>query len=107
MREGAKRGLIYFDDATSPRSAAGQIAGANNSPFAKADLVLDTVPTGAAIETALVRLESLARERGVAIGVATSLPAAIDRISQWAKTAAARGITLIPISAVANKAKSS
>ena len=39
LREAAKRGLIYFDDGSSPRSLAGQIAGANNLPFAKADVV--------------------------------------------------------------------
>ena len=107
MREGAKRGLIYFDDATAPRSVAGQIAGANSVAFAKADLVLDTLPTPNAIEAALVRLESLARERGVAIGAASASPAAIDRIAQWAKSAEGRGITLVPLSAVANKQKSS
>jgi polysaccharide deacetylase 2 family uncharacterized protein YibQ len=54
-----------------------------------------------------VRLESLARERGVAVGVAGASPAAIERISQWAKMTESRGITLVPISTVANKAKSS
>ena len=39
LREAAKRGLIYLDDGSSPRSLAGQIAGANNLPFAKADVV--------------------------------------------------------------------
>ena len=38
LRETAKRGLIYFDDGSSPRSLAGQIAGANNLAFAKADV---------------------------------------------------------------------
>ena len=107
MRENAKRGLIYFDDASSPRSFAGQIAGANNVPFAKADVVLDAVPTPAAIDGSLARLETAARERGIAVGVASVSPAAIDRISQWVKAAEARGFTLVPISAVANKPKSS
>jgi polysaccharide deacetylase 2 family uncharacterized protein YibQ len=107
LREGAKRGLIYFDDSTSARSVASQIAAANNVAFAQADIVVDAVPTPAAIDDALVRLESLARERGVAVGVAGASPAAIERISQWAKTTESRGITLVPISAVANKAKSS
>ncbi len=41
LREAAKRGLIYLDDGSSPRSLASQIAGANNLPFAKADVVID------------------------------------------------------------------
>jgi len=101
LRETAKRGLIYFDDGTSPRSVAPQIAGANNAPFAKGDIVLDAAPTPAAIDAALVRLESAARERGIAIGVATALPASIDRISNWTKTAESRGIVLTPISMMA------
>ena len=43
LRETAKRGLIYVDDGSSPRSLASQIAGANNLAFAKADMTLDHV----------------------------------------------------------------
>ena len=65
LRETAKRGLIYVDDGASSRSLAGQIAGANNMPFAKAEIVLDAVPTPAQIDKALMRLEAMARERGM------------------------------------------
>ncbi len=107
LRETAKRGLIYLDDGTSPRSLASQIAGASNLPFAKAEVVLDTVPTSTEIDRALARLETIAKDRGIAVGVATALPVAIDRIAQWAKAAESRGFVLVPITAVAIKAKSS
>ena len=106
LRETGKRGLIYFDDGSSARSAAGQIAGATNVPFAKADVVLDAAPTQAAIDAALARLEATARERGSAIGTATALPASIERIATWAKAAQNRGIILVPISMLAIKPKS-
>jgi hypothetical protein len=106
MRDAGKRGLIYLDDGTSARSVTGQIAGAANMPYAKANIVLDAVPTPAEIDNALARLESMARERGVAVGVASALPASIDRIAHWAKAAAGRGIVLVPVSAVASKPKS-
>ena len=106
LREIAKRGLIYVDDGASPRSLASQIAGANNLPFAKADIVLDAVPTPGEIDRALTRLETMARERGIAVGIATALPATIERIAQWAKAREGRGFVLVPISAVAVKAKS-
>jgi len=107
LREAAKRGLIYVDDGSSQRSLASQIAGANNLAFAKADVVIDSVPSIADVERALGRLETIARERGVAVGITGALPAAIERIAKWAKAAESRGVLLVPISAVANKAKSS
>ncbi len=107
MREAAKRGLIFVDDGTSSRSLAGQIAGATSLPFAKADVVLDAVPTPAEIDRALTRLEATARERGIAVGIAAAAPVAIDHISRWAKAVESRGLVLVPISAVAIKAKSS
>jgi polysaccharide deacetylase 2 family uncharacterized protein YibQ len=107
VREAAKRGLIYFDDGSSPRSVAGQVAGGSNGAFARADMVLDVVATPADIDAALVKLEAMARDRGVAVGVVSALPVSIERIFQWLKSAEGRGMVLVPISAVANKPKSS
>ncbi len=105
IREIGKRGLIWFDDGSSPRSVASQISGAHNVAFAKADAVLDAVPTAADIDNALARLEATARNRGVAIGAASALPVSIERIAQWSKAAEGRGIMLVPVSMVANRAK--
>ena len=107
LRETAKRGLIFVDDGSNARSVAGRIAGANNLPFARADVILDSVPTPAEIDRALGRLEAAARERGVAVGIASALPVSIDHIAKWAKAAESRGLQLVPISAVALKAKQS
>jgi polysaccharide deacetylase 2 family uncharacterized protein YibQ len=57
LRETARRGLIFVDDGANPRSVAARVAGANNLPFAKADIVLDAVPTPDEIDRALGRLE--------------------------------------------------
>jgi hypothetical protein len=103
LREAGKRGLIYFDDGSSPRSVAREIAAANNLAFAKADAVIDTVPTAVDIDRALGRLETMARERGIAVGVASALPVSIERIAKWAKAAEGRGVQLLPISAVAKR----
>jgi uncharacterized protein len=101
LREIGKRGLLYVDDGSSPRSLASQIAGANNLAFAKADVVVDALPTAADIERALGRIETMARERGIAVGIAGALPVAIERIAKWAKAAEGRGLLLVPISAIA------
>jgi hypothetical protein len=105
LREVAKRGLMYLDDGSSPRSLAGQIAGGNGLPFAKASVVIDAVPTPNEIDRALVRLETLARDGGIAVGVATTLPVSIARLAKWAKAAESRGFLLVPISAAVVKPK--
>jgi polysaccharide deacetylase 2 family uncharacterized protein YibQ len=105
LRETAKRGLIFVDDGSNPRSVAGRIAGANNLPFARADVIIDSVPTATEVDRALGRLEMAARERNIAVGIASALPVSIDQIAKWAKAAANRGLLLVPISAVAMKGK--
>jgi len=107
LRETARRGLIFVDDGANPRSVATRIASGNNLPFAKADMVLDSVPTSTEIDHALGRLEMSAREHGVAIGMASALPVSIERIAKWAKAAESRGVLIVPITAVASKAKQS
>ena len=107
LRETGKRGLIFVDDGSNPRSVAGRIAGANNLPFAKAAVTIDAVPTPNEIDRALGRLERMARQRHIAVGIASALPVSIAHIAKWAKSAASRGILLVPITAVALKEKQS
>jgi hypothetical protein len=102
--ETASRGLIYFDDGATARSAPGPDAGGS---YAKADVAIGAAFTPAAIDAALARLEKIAHERGAAIGSATAGPATVERISVWAKGLAKRGVTLVPLTVIANKPKSS
>jgi uncharacterized protein len=107
IREAAKRGLAYFDDGAAPRSLAGQVAQSQAVPFAKADLTIDVVPTAVEIDRALAQLETAARQRGVAVGVASALPISIDRIASWTKVLEGRGILLVPLTTAMQKSKSS
>jgi polysaccharide deacetylase 2 family uncharacterized protein YibQ len=107
VREAAKRGLAWFDDGAAPRSLAGQIAQSQAMPFARADVAVDTVPTAAEIDRALAQLETIARQRGVAVGVASALPISIDRIASWTKVLESRGILLVPLTTAMQKSKSS
>jgi polysaccharide deacetylase 2 family uncharacterized protein YibQ len=101
LDEANKRGLIYIDDGASSRSTASQIAGGQNMPFAKADVVLDAIPTPQEIDHALARLEMVARDNGSAVGIATAQSPTIARIQAWAKQVESRGFVLVPISMVA------
>jgi len=105
LHEAAKRGLVFVDDGSNPRSLAGRLAGADNLPFAKADVVIDSVATPAEIDRALGRLEMAARERNNVVGIASALPVSIEHIAKWAKGLDSRGIMLVPITAVALKPK--
>ena len=106
IREAAKRGLGYLDDGSSPRSAALSLTAAQSMPFAKADFTIDAVPTSAEIDRTLVKLETLAKERGLAVGVASALPISIERLAAWIKTLDSRGIMLVPLTTAMLKSKS-
>ncbi|HEX7881989.1 MAG TPA: divergent polysaccharide deacetylase family protein [Afipia sp.] len=107
VKEAARRGLAWLDDGSAPRSVAGVIAEGQAMPFAKADVSIDTVPTPAEIDRALARLETLAKERGSAVGIASALPISIERIGTWAKQLEARGLALVPLTTAMLKPKSS
>ncbi|MGJ4892527.1 divergent polysaccharide deacetylase family protein [Bradyrhizobium sp. HKCCYLS3077] len=106
VSEAAKRGLALFDDGAAPRSVAGSLAAGRAMPFAKGDVTIDAVPTPVEIDNALAKLESLAKERGVAVGTASALPVSIDRIGTWIKGLERKGILLVPLTTAMLKSKS-
>ena len=106
VKEAAKRGLGLFDDG-SARSVALSLAATQAVPFAKADVPIDAVPTSGEIDRALAKLEGLAKERGMAVGVASALPISIERISAWTRTLDSHGLLLVPLTTAMLKSKSS
>ena len=98
LREVGSRGLAYLDDGSSQRSLAVSLAGGAGMPASRGDLVLDTVQRSSDIDASLAKLESIARERGIAVGTGSALPITLDRIARWSKTLEARGIALVPVS---------
>jgi uncharacterized protein len=106
LKDLAARGLIYVDDGSSARSVAPVIAASLGLPVRRADVVIDAAPTAAMIDSALDRLEAMAREKGIASGSGAALPITIERLSRWATGLAERGIDLVPISSTVDlKAK--
>lgn len=97
------RGLMYVDDGSTPLSRAGEVATDRKIPFAQSSLVIDSVLTEEDIDARLLELESLARDKGTVIGVASAFPITIDRLVRWAKDADRRGVKLIPISGTLDK----
>ena len=107
LKEASRRGLAFLDDGSTTRSMAGTLAEGQAMPFARADVTLDTIPTAVEIDKALAKLEAIAKQRGVAVGMASALPVSIDRIATWAKALESRGIVLVPLTSAMVKAKSS
>ena len=103
MEELGARGLGYVDDGSSNRSVAPQLASANTVEFGRADLALDTNPARQPIMDQLKALEDKATLKGTAIGVISALPVSVQTLTEWAKTAADRGFTLVPVSALMHK----
>ena len=106
VRDVAKRGLGYLDDGSSPRTVVPSLAAGQSMPFAKADFSIDAVPTALEIDRSLSRLETLAKERGSAVGIASALPISIERIGAWIKTLESHGIMLVPLTTAMLKSKS-
>ncbi len=90
----AARGLLYVD----PRP------GQPNPAFVTgrtADLLVDEPAVGPDIKANLAKLETIARERGSALGVVGwPGPTTVGLVAEWAGTLAAKGLVLAPVTAL-------
>ncbi|MBA3516498.1 MAG: divergent polysaccharide deacetylase family protein [Rhizobiales bacterium] len=99
LGEIGERGLYYLDDGSSPASRAAALGKVLEVPVVTADRIIDRDRSPGEIERELRALETTARSRGVAVGVASAFPGSIEAIAAWAEGAEARGIVLVPASA--------
>ncbi len=88
-------GMIEIDG--SGLAAAGEAAGL---AYMSATEWIDATPSARAIDQALRDLEDRARDAGAAIGIAEPYPVTLQRLVDWAANLEARGIVLVPASAV-------
>lgn len=102
MAELGKRGLLYLDDGSSARSLAPELAVKSGVPLAVADTAIDAVQNRGEILKKLDQLERTARAKGFALGTGTAFDVTVDTVSAWINEAKARGIEIVPVSAVAN-----
>jgi polysaccharide deacetylase 2 family uncharacterized protein YibQ len=96
----AKRGLLYLDDGTSARSKAEGIAAQQGAPFAAADLLIDASQDRGTILKKLDELERIARAKGTAIATGSAFDVTVEAVTSWANEAKARGIEIVPVSAL-------
>ena len=98
-----KRGLMIVDGGGTPNTLVPRVATALGQPSAVVDVMIDADPSRAGVEAALAELESLARGRKAAVGLAQGLPVTLDRLVAWIPTLGSKGIVLVPVSAVAGR----
>ena len=75
-------------------STGGQIASSIGLDYSVADVQLD-----GDVAKGLAELETLAKQKGSAIGVASAKPATVKQLAEWAAKLEAKGIVLVPVSA--------
>ena len=94
LKEVKARGLLFVDDGSVKASTGGQIASSIGLDYSVADVQLD-----GDVAKGLAELETLAKQKGSAIGVVSAKPATIKQIADWAAKLEAKGIVLVPVSA--------
>jgi polysaccharide deacetylase 2 family uncharacterized protein YibQ len=102
LTELARRGLMFLDDGSSVRSVTQDAARQAGAVHAQADVLLDGEQDASAITSRLDALERAARSNGTAIGTASAFDVSVATIASWIKTAEARGVRVVPVSAVAH-----
>lgn len=100
MGELARLGLPFLDSMTTPASVAGKVALASGVPATARDLFLDNDPAPTAILAQLERAERLARRTGSAVAIGHPYPSTLQVLADWLPGASARGIRLVPVSAM-------
>lgn len=88
-----ERGLLFVEARPGERAPTAV-------PARAADLVVDERMSRPEIEARLAELERLARERGVALGIAGPSQLTLERLAAWVQGVEFRGVVLAPVSAV-------
>lgn len=100
MAELRKRGLLFLDSRTIGSSVAAETAAAFHVPYAVRDVFLDHDESLEAVRESLKRTESVALAHGQAIAIGHPKRHTIDALKEWLPTLHAKGIALVPVSAV-------
>jgi polysaccharide deacetylase 2 family uncharacterized protein YibQ len=96
---------MFYDDGTTAKTAAPDLAKQTGTPFVQGSFSIDKVQDGTAIDRALSELETQARAHGSAVGTAFLYPVSVVLLEQWSRGLSSRGFVVVPASAIVGKAK--
>jgi hypothetical protein len=94
QKEAAERGLFFVEAGTQALSMRGR----------QADMVVDDDPVNSStLDARLDKLTHIALDKGSAVGIiALPRPMTLDRAAAWSKGLGAKGVDLVPVSALAS-----
>ncbi len=92
-----RRGLLFVDSLTTGESTGLEVGARIGAPVVARDIFLDAEPGRAAVARNLERLETIARERGLAIAIGHPRADTLDMLGPWLTSAPARGFELVTI----------
>lgn len=96
-----ERGLLFLDAKAGHGSVAQELATELGVPNAASSRFLDLEASRVAIDARLFELERIAKSAGSAVGMGFPYPVTIERLAVWAETLEAKGLVLVPVSALA------
>jgi polysaccharide deacetylase 2 family uncharacterized protein YibQ len=95
-----RRGLMFLDSRTTSHSVASSIARGMHLPALGRDVFLDDDMSPVAVRASLAKVEAVARRQGYAIAIGHPHDATVDALVEWLPAVAAKGFTLVPVSAI-------
>ena len=99
------RGLMFLDTRTSANSIAASLATTIGLPRAINNRSLDVQASRPAIDRRLDEIERIARRVGYSVAVGHAYPVTVERLTIWIKSLEEKQISLVPVSALANRQK--
>ena len=103
LEEVAARGLLFVDSFTHNESVGFMLARRGKLPSTARDVFIDHDIDTPAIEHRLRELESIARRRGHAIGIAHPHDLTREALEWWIVDAQARGFDFVPVSHIVRR----
>jgi polysaccharide deacetylase 2 family uncharacterized protein YibQ len=95
----ARRGILWVDVSSAETSATASTLSRQKAAGIAGAMRIDAIQTTEAIEEKLLDLEARAKQKGVAVGVASAYPVSIERIAEWSVGVEKRGFALAPATA--------
>lgn len=95
-----RRGLLFIDSLTSEHSVGLSMAQNAGIPAAARNVFLDNAGDLASVNGQLAKVEEIARKKGSVIAIGHPKDATIAALAAWLPSLRAKGLVLVPVSAV-------